>query len=83
MVSSILAGQGRIDDPHLWERAREFGLDLDRFEADRRSDDVLAKVRDDFRLAIRAGVATTPSFLVEGEIVAGVPSVDDVNRWAA
>ena len=27
-----------MDDPHLWERARGLGLDLERFERDRRSD---------------------------------------------
>ena len=37
MHDSLLEDQGHLDDPHLWDRARRFGLDLDRFEADRRS----------------------------------------------
>ena len=40
MVDSLYADRGRVDDPHLWERAERFGLDLDRFEADRRADEV-------------------------------------------
>jgi protein-disulfide isomerase len=61
MVDSLYADRGRVDDPHLWERAREIGLDLDRFEADRRCDEVAARVRRDFESGIRAGVTGTPA----------------------
>ena len=37
MHDSLLEDQGHLDDPHLWERAERFGLDVERFEADRRS----------------------------------------------
>ncbi len=61
MVDSLYADRAHVDDPHLWARARELGLDLDRFEADRRSEEVAARVRRDFQSGIRAGVATTPA----------------------
>lgn len=61
MVDSLYADRGRIDDPHLWERVEKLGLDLERFEADRRSDAVAARVRRDFTSGIRAGVASTPA----------------------
>jgi protein-disulfide isomerase len=61
MVDSLYADRGRVDDPHLWERAERLGLDLARFEADRRSDAVAARVRRDFESGIRAGVAVTPA----------------------
>jgi len=61
MVDSLYAERGRADDPHLWERAERFGLDLERFEADRRSDEVRARVRRDFESGIRAGVIGTPA----------------------
>jgi protein-disulfide isomerase len=61
LVDSIYADQGRIDDPHLWERAERLELDLDRFEADRRSGPTAARVRRDFESGIRAGVASTPA----------------------
>ena len=61
MVDSLYADRGRVDDPHLWERARELGLDLDRFESDRRSEAVAARVRRDFESGIRAGVTATPA----------------------
>ena len=35
-TTPLYADQGRIDDPHLWERAERLGLDVERLEADRR-----------------------------------------------
>lgn len=60
MVDSLYADRGRVDDPHLWERVEQLGLDLERFEADRRSAEVEARVRRDFETGIRAGVTATP-----------------------
>ncbi|HEX6152458.1 MAG TPA: DsbA family protein [Solirubrobacterales bacterium] len=61
MVDTLYGDRGRVDDPHLWERVERLGLDLERFEADRRSEDVDARVKRDFRSGIRAGVAGTPA----------------------
>jgi protein-disulfide isomerase len=61
MHDSLFADQGRLEDPHLWARARALQLDLERFDEDRRSEAVLARVRRDFRSGVRAGVVTTPT----------------------
>ncbi len=61
MVDSLYADRGRVDDPHLWGRAERFGLDLKRFDADRRSERVRLRVRRDFESGIRAGVTSTPA----------------------
>jgi protein-disulfide isomerase len=66
---SLYADQGRLDDPHLWDRARRLGLDLDRFEADRRSNAAAERVERDFRSGIRAGVVRTPTLFVDGTAV--------------
>lgn len=73
MHDSLLEDQGHLDDPHLWRRARELGLDLDRFEADRRSEEAAERVERDFRSGIRAGVVTTPTQFVQGRPHPGVP----------
>jgi protein-disulfide isomerase len=70
ICDSIYLDQGRIDDPHLWQRARRLGLDLERFERERRSDRVAARVRRDFETGIRAGVAGTPTAFAAGERIA-------------
>ena len=58
---ALYADQGRIDDPHLWARVRDLGLDLDRFEHDRRAEPAAERVRRDTREALRAGATTTPT----------------------
>ncbi|MFL5837978.1 MAG: DsbA family protein [Solirubrobacteraceae bacterium] len=69
MHDALFADQGRLEDPHLWGRAERLGLDLDRFEADRRAPDVAERVKDVFTGGIRAGVTTTPAAFVDGEPV--------------
>jgi protein-disulfide isomerase len=71
MHDSLFADQGRLEDPHLWDRAGRLGLDVERFEADRRSEAVLARVRRDFEGGVRAGVATTPTVFARGRRLAG------------
>jgi protein-disulfide isomerase len=73
MHDSLLEDQGHLDDPHLWSRAERLGLDLDRFEADRRSPEVGERIDADFNSGIRAGVATTPTQFVGGQAHPGVP----------
>jgi protein-disulfide isomerase len=61
LVDSLYADRAHVDDPHLWQRVERLGLDLERFEADRRSDAAQARIRSDFQAGIRAGVAGTPA----------------------
>jgi protein-disulfide isomerase len=70
MVDSLYADRGHVDDPHLWARAEGLGLDLKRFERDRRSPDLAARVRRDFQSGIRAGVAGTPALFDACTLVA-------------
>jgi protein-disulfide isomerase len=70
---SLYADQGRLDPPHLWERVERLALDLERFEADRRSERVAERVELDFRSGVRAGVTTTPTLFVDGAAHPGVP----------
>jgi protein-disulfide isomerase len=70
---SLYADQGRTDDPHLWERARVLGLDLQRFDADRRGERAAARVQRDTRAAIAAGATTTPTLFIDGTAHAGIP----------
>ena len=64
---AVYADQGRIDDPHLWALVERLGLDLDRFEVDRRSPAVLARVQGQTKEAVLAGAMTTPTFLRDGK----------------
>lgn len=82
MHDALYADQGRLDDPHLWERARRLGLDLERFDADRRSEAVARRVAGDVRDGLRAGVAVTPTLFAAGEAHAGAPDAALLARLA-
>jgi protein-disulfide isomerase len=82
MHEALFGDQGHLDPPHLWQRCRDLGMDLDAFESDRRSDVVAERVRGDFRSGIRAGVTTTPTLFVDGELHPGVPDARLLARLA-
>src|SRR3954466_13157692 len=63
---ALYADQGRQDDPHVWALAERLGLDLERFEADRRGEDAAARVETDTRDALRAGAMHTPTLFLPG-----------------
>lgn len=71
---ALFADQGRLDDPHLWARCEDLGLDLDRFEADRRDPALAERVSRDVREAMRGGAATTPVLVLpDGGLHQGAP----------
>lgn len=83
MHDALLADAAHIDDPHLWERCETLGLDLDRFEVDRRSEAVAQRVARDFTSGIRAGVMTTPTLFVDDVAHPGVPEGALLDRLSA
>lgn len=83
MVEALFADQGRLEDPHLWDKAAQLGLDVDRFAADLRSDSVAAAVDLSFRSAIRAGVITSPTLLLGEQLFAGVPDQESLHSWSS
>ena len=66
LADALYADQSRLEDPHLWARCEALGLDLDRFERDRRSDAVSERVKRDVTDALRAGATGTPTVWVAG-----------------
>ncbi len=77
MCELLFADQARLEDPHLWQRATRLGLDLERFDADRRGEALARRVKADFTGGMRAGVVTTPTVFVDGAPLAG----DALRRW--
>jgi protein-disulfide isomerase len=76
MHDALFADQGRLEDPHLWARAERLGLDVARFDADRRSEPIADRVRAQFRGGVRAGVATTPTLFIDGERYSGRTGIE-------
>jgi protein-disulfide isomerase len=62
---ALYADQGHLDDPHLWARCETLGLDVERFQRDRRDPEIALKVREHVREALRAGATATPTLYRE------------------
>jgi protein-disulfide isomerase len=82
MHAALFSDQGRLEDPHLWARAERLGLDVARFDADRRDPAIAARIEADFRGGVRAGVPTTPTLFWDGERHAGRPGEALLERLA-
>jgi protein-disulfide isomerase len=85
-AEAIYHDQAHTDDPHLWARCPQLGLDLDRFEIDRRDPAVLERVKRDVTSGLRAGVTVTPTFFAGAELTElhpGPPDAEALARWTA
>ncbi|MBV9944137.1 MAG: DsbA family protein [Solirubrobacterales bacterium] len=83
MHDLLFADQGRLEDPHLWARARRLGLDVEQFDVDRRSDAVQRRIRRDFEAGVRGGIVTTPTLVVDGVLRAGRIAARTVEELSA
>ena len=83
MHDALYAEPGRLDDPHVWERAERIGLDIDRFEADRRAERPAQRVARQVRDGMRAGVAVTPTLFIDGVAHPGPPDAALLDRWSS
>lgn len=71
MHDKIFANQNAMAPEKYAEWARELGLDLARFEKDRVSADVKARIDADKKEAAQLGATGTPSFFVNGKYTSG------------
>jgi protein-disulfide isomerase len=67
LADALYADQGRLEDPHLWARCEALGLDVERFERDRRGPAVAERVQRDVTDALRAGATATPTVWIVGD----------------
>ncbi|MDQ8043877.1 MAG: DsbA family protein [Patulibacter sp.] len=61
----LLADQGRQDPPHLWALAQSLGLDVDRFDADRRAESASERIARETRQAITGGAVGVPAVFAD------------------
>jgi hypothetical protein len=73
LAEALYADPGRTEDPQLWARLEALGVDLERWDADRRSEAVAARVARDVRDALRAGAVATPTLFAGTTMLAGPP----------
>lgn len=71
MHDALFQDQDHLDVPGLKAKARELGLDGERFDQCLDSGKYAARVRQDLRDGVKAGVDGTPAFFVNGRPVNG------------
>jgi protein-disulfide isomerase len=79
-LDALVAQPGRAEDPDLWALAKRLGLDVPRFDADRRGEAAADRIAVDLADGLAAGASGTPAIVVTGRpLEHGVP--DDA--WVA
>ncbi len=73
--------QGFLGEALYVSAAEKLDLDLDQFNQDRRSRAARQAVNADLQLGRRMGVSSTPTLLVNGQIVRGVPSLEHFEAY--
>jgi protein-disulfide isomerase len=72
----LFAEQSRLGEAFYVETAKALALDLQRFDADRRSPEARAAIERDVAVARRIGVDSTPWFLMNGVPIAGAEPLE-------
>ncbi len=80
MSSLLMNRQGEISPEKLGPWAAELGLDLPRFEADRRSKELAARVDGHIQAAKDAGAKGTPSTWINGKLIVGARPYAEFER---
>ncbi|MCA9379290.1 DsbA family protein [Candidatus Dojkabacteria bacterium] len=69
IFNQVLEGTADISAMDPVEIATQLGLDLEKFETDRASDEVKARVTADYNLGNTMGVTGTPSVFIGGQLI--------------
>jgi len=65
----------------LTDIARELGLDVEKFSADLRGEQVKYLLRLDIDRALELGVDATPTLVANGNVLTGAVPYDNLKRW--
>jgi protein-disulfide isomerase len=80
MHDLLFSNQHALGRQDLLRYARQLNLDMERFQADLDSDQSAKTLDSDKREAEQLGVSATPTFFVQGEMLAGAQSLDAFSR---
>lgn len=79
----LMETRGRTNRERALAVAREFGLDVGRLERDMQSESVAAVIRDNAAIAERLGIAGTPAFILNEDIISGAVGVEPLRQAIA
>lgn len=77
---ALFANQSRLGEPLYREIAQGLGLDLKRFDQDRRSSAALQAMRTDLDQAERLGISGTPTLVMDQNVLTGPTTVEELGK---
>jgi len=80
---ALFEQQNRLGEDFYLEIANTLKLDIAKFNRDRQSEEAKAAVKKDFELGKSLGVRGTPSFVMNGVFLSGVPNISDLESLVA
>jgi protein-disulfide isomerase len=81
--NALFEQQSRLGEDFYVELAKTLKLDIDRFNRDRKSPEAKEAIKKDFELGKSLGVRGTPSFVINGTFLSGVPNLKDLEDLVA
>jgi protein-disulfide isomerase len=76
MHDLIFENQHEMSEDRYLAYAGALGLDIQQFQADRRSQDVRLRVLQDAEHAVELGIFGTPAFVINGRVVSGAQPLE-------
>ncbi len=67
-------------DKIFYDYATKMGLDMDKFDTDYKSKEVIDKINNDLKSGLRAGINSTPTFYLNGNKISNPQSYEDFKK---
>ncbi len=80
---ALFEQQSKLGEELYLELAKNLKLDIDKFNRDRKSNEAKEALKKDFELGKSLGVRGTPSFVINGVFLSGVPNIQDLEGLVA
>lgn len=77
---TLFVNMKALEDDDLVKYAGELGLDIEKFNKDRKDPEILKKVEADQNAAVSLGAKGTPAFFVNGNHVKGAKGFDEFKK---
>merc|ERR1739838_155351 len=75
--------QDKLEEQLYIDIANNLGLDIDKFNSDRQSQEAIASIETDFKLAQKIGISGTPFFVMNGETFSGAVKLSQMEDTLA
>ncbi|MCL2923743.1 MAG: DsbA family protein, partial [Trichodesmium sp. MAG_R04] len=80
---ALFQQQDKLEEQLYIDIANNLGLDIDKFNSDRQSQEAIASVETDFKLARKIGISGTPFFVMNGETFSGAVKLSQMEDTLA